>query len=81
MIGNQLRNPLARNALSRHATDHKRCNLEEHKWVFGHFGRPESRESLHFSTCTAQPVRPLVPSSARVSDGGPRRFTAVVPNQ
>jgi hypothetical protein len=53
MIGTQLRNPLAQNILSRHSTDHERCKLDRHQWVFGHFGRPERRESLHFSTCTA----------------------------
>jgi hypothetical protein len=81
MIGKPRRNLLAQNILSRHAPEHERCKLDGHQWVFGHFGRPERRESLHFSTCTAQPVRPLVPSSARGSDGGPRRFTEVVLNE
>ena len=45
MIGKPLRNPLASNISSRHATDHERCKPDEHQWVFGHFGRSKRRES------------------------------------
>ncbi len=75
MISQQRRNSLAQNILSRFANDHERCKRDGHRWVFGHCGLPERRESLQFSTCTAPAVRPLVPSSARGSDSGPRRFS------
>jgi hypothetical protein len=80
-IGNPRRNPVAQNTLSRYATDDERCKLDGHQWVFGHFGRSERRKSLQISTCTFQPVRPLVPGSARGSDGDPRRSTEVVLNE
>ncbi len=75
MISQPRRNSLVQNILSRFASDHERCKRDGHRWVFGHCRLPERRESLHFSTCTAPAVRPLVPSSARGSDSGPRRFS------
>ena len=53
MICHPRRNSLAQNSLSRNAADHERSKRDGQQCVLGHCGRPETRESLHFSTCTA----------------------------
>ena len=52
MISQPRHNSLAQNSLSRYAADHECCKRDAHQPVFGPCGRPERRESLHFSTCT-----------------------------
>ena len=77
MVVNKQRNTLVINILWRHTADHERCKLDGYQWVLGIPGG-QSPGNLYISLhARSQPVRPLVPSSARGIDGGPRRFTEV----
>jgi hypothetical protein len=81
MISQPRRNPLAQNSLSRKATDHERCKRDGHQRFSGIAGVLNAGNlyiSLH---ARPQLAGPLVPSSARGRDGGPRRSTAVVLNE